>query len=90
MLLNQPKNYLINLRYAECLYSSSKVSDSYDELVLARKYFSHAAILKEGQQVCVRALLGLVQTCQRIQTLVDANKKLSDPKNPEILATAKR
>ena len=65
MILNQPKNYLINLRYAETLYSSARVCDNFEELQLARKYFSHAAILKIGKP-CARALLGLVQTCQRI------------------------
>jgi cytochrome c-type biogenesis protein CcmH/NrfG len=49
MLIIMPMNYLINLRYAETLYSSARTSDSFDELKLARKYFSHAAILKEGQ-----------------------------------------
>ena len=48
MIATMPKNYLINLRYAETLYSSSKSTDNFDELQLARKYFSHAAILKEG------------------------------------------
>jgi hypothetical protein len=87
MLLTHPKNYIINLRYAEVLYSAAK--DDYDQLVTARKYFSHAAILKEGRP-CARALLGLVQTCSRINGALEANKKLQDSKNAEILATAKR
>ena len=54
---SQPRNYMINLRYAECIYSSVKGQDSFENLQLARKYFSHAAILKEGA-VCIRALYG--------------------------------
>ena len=38
---------------------------------------------------CVRALLGLVQCCQRIAALLSENKKLQDLKNGEILLTAK-
>lgn len=82
-----PKNYLINLRYAETLYSSARASDNFDELQLARKYFSHAAILKEGNP-CVRALLGIVQCCSRITALLSENKKLQDPKNDKIKTTA--
>jgi cytochrome c-type biogenesis protein CcmH/NrfG len=48
MIIVMPKNYLINLRYAETLYSSARASDNFEELQLSRKYFSHAAILKEG------------------------------------------
>lgn len=59
MLVTIPKNYLINLRYAETLYSSARANDNFDELQLARKYFSHAAVLKEGVP-CVRALLGIL------------------------------
>lgn len=69
-----PKNYLLNLRYAETLYSSFKSSQDFDDLVLARKYFSHAAILKEGS--CARALLGLVQCCNKIAAMLNENKKL--------------
>lgn len=58
MLIIMPKNYLINLRYAETLYSSARANDNFDELQMARKYFSHAAILKEGK-ACIRALLGV-------------------------------
>ncbi len=82
-----PKNYLVNLRYAETLYSSFKSSQDFDELLLARKYFSHAAILKEG--TCVRALLGLVQCCNKIAAMLNENKKLQDTRNPEILGTAR-
>ena len=55
--------------------------------MLARKYFSHSAILKEG--TCVRAMLGLVQCCNRIAAMLNENKKLQDMKNAEILAAAK-
>ena len=74
IISNMPKNYLVNLRYAETLYSSFKSSQDFDDLVLARKYFSHAAILKEGS--CARALLGLVQCCNKIAAMLNENKKL--------------
>lgn len=75
MLIIMPKNYLINLRYAETLYSSARATDNFEELQLARKFFSHAAILKDSTP-CVRALLGLVACCQRIISLLTENKKL--------------
>jgi hypothetical protein len=87
MLVVMPKNYLINLRYAETLYSSARATDNFDELQLARKYFLHAAILKVGQP-CVRALLGIVQCCNRIGALLAENKKLQDGKNDQIKQTA--
>jgi hypothetical protein len=74
MLIVMPKNYLVNLRYAETLYSSARATDNFEELQLARKYFSHAAILKD--EPCVRALLGLVQCCKRIDSLLQESKKL--------------
>lgn len=37
----------------------------------------------------MRALLGLVQTCSKIQTLLDGNKKLQDSKNADVLSAAK-
>lgn len=89
LLVLQPKSYLVNLRYAETLYSSAKAKDNFDELQTARKYFSHAAILKECGQPCVRALLGLVQTCTKIQAMLEGNKKLQDAKNADVLAAAK-
>lgn len=58
IIATMPKNYLVNLRYAETLYSAYKTTENFDELALARKYFSHADILKEDS--CARALLGLV------------------------------
>ena len=88
IIANMPKNYLINLRYAETLYSAFKSSQDFDELVLARKYFSHAAILKEG--TCIRALFGLVQCCTKIAAMLNENKKLQDSRNVEILATARK
>lgn len=32
LLMHQPKNYIVNLRYAETLYSSARVNESFDEL----------------------------------------------------------
>lgn len=83
-----PRNYLVNLRYAECLYSAARSSDSLGDLQLARKYFSHAAILKE--KPCVRALFGLVTCCAQIEKLLAANRKLEDSKNAMVHETAKK
>ena len=84
LLSIKPKDYQVNLRYAEMLYSSQR-SDRLGDLINARKYFSHAAILKEDvNDPCVRALFGLVKTCKAIQK---ASKKV-EPNNKEILETA--
>ena len=32
ILVNHPKSYLVNLRYAETLYSSARAKDNFDEL----------------------------------------------------------
>jgi len=86
VLATNPKNYLLNLRYAELLYSSHR-SDRMTDLLNARKYFSHAAILKEdGNEPCMRALFGLVRTCKSIAAT--ARKQENDEKNKEVLATA--
>ena len=86
VLSANPKNYLLNLRYAEVLYSSHR-SDHLGDLLIARKYFSHAAILKEDEnEPCVRALFGLVRTCKSIAAL--AKKGENDEKNKEVLRTA--
>ena len=83
-----PKNYLLNLRYAEILYSSSR-QDRIGDLLNARKYFSHAAILKEDdKEPCIRALFGLVRTCKSIAVI--AKKNENDDKNKEILDTAQQ
>ncbi|MFO0116073.1 MAG: tetratricopeptide repeat protein [bacterium] len=88
VLSANPKNYLLNLRYAEILYSSHR-QDRIGDLLLARKYFSHAAILKEDEkEPCVRALLGLVRTCKQISAI--AKKGENDDKNKEVLHTAQR
>lgn len=70
------------------MYSTNR-TDRLGDLINARKYFSHAAILKETDaksQPCVRALFGLVKACKAIEGL---NKK-EDPKNKEILEVAQR
>ena len=79
----QPQNYQVNLKYAEMLYSTRR--DRLDDLLSARKYFSHAALLREDtQQPCVRALLGLIKTCRTIAKLA----KKEDPINREIFTSA--
>ena len=86
VLAANPKNYLLNLRYAELLYSTHR-SDRIGDLLNARKYFSHAAILKEdASEPCMRALFGLVRTCKQIASI--GKKSENDDKNREILATA--
>ena len=80
----QPRNYQVNLRYAEMLYSSQR-NDRLEDLLNARKYFSHAAILKsDTKDPCIRALFGLVKTCKAIQKL----SKKDVPNNREIMETA--
>lgn len=57
----QPNNFLVNLRYAEMLYSQG-TSDNIDNLYLARKYFSHALSLQDANKSnnLPRALWGLL------------------------------
>ena len=51
------------------LYSSQR-SERLTDLINARKYFSHAAILKtDTNDPCARALFGLVKTCKAIAKL---------------------
>ena len=84
ILSNQPRNYLVNLRYAEALYSCQR-NDRLGDLQNARKYFSHASILKQdSKEPCMRALFGLVRTCKSIAKIA----KKEDEKNQEILQTA--
>ena len=84
LLMKEPRNYLINLRYAELLYAAQTRSDRLTDLVNARKYFSHAAILKEGKPHA-RTLFGLLKTCQAIHKL---NRK-EDVKNTEMIKVTK-
>ena len=77
MLLIQPNNFRLNLRYAEILYSMGGI----DNLFSARKYFSYALVLNPKY---LRAQLGLIQTCKQI----DAVQKKEDEKNSEILKEA--
>lgn len=67
LLAVHPKNFKVNLKYAEMLYSSHR--DRITDLFNARKYFAHAALLKEDQSdPCVRALFGIVKTCKAIKS----------------------
>jgi hypothetical protein len=66
------------------LYSSQR-SDRQQDLLNARKYFSHAAILKQdANNPCIRALFGLVKTCKALAKL---SKKI-DQNNQDVLETA--
>lgn len=84
MLLREPKNYLVNLRYAELLYSAQSRPDRQTDLVNARKYFAHAAVMKEGQ-ADARTLFGLLKTCQALDKI---NKK-EEVKNTEMIEVTK-
>ena len=84
LLMKEPKNYLVNLRYGELLYAAQSRSDRLTDLVNARKYFSHAAIMKEGE-ADARTLFGLLKTCQAVHKM---NKK-EDPKNTEMIEVTK-
>ena len=58
----------MNLKYAEMLYSTKR--DRLDDLIDSRKYFMHAALLREeGCLPCVRALFGVIKCCKAIKKL---------------------
>jgi len=80
----QPHNYLVNMKYAEILYSASN-GENIDSLYLARKYYSHALSLQSDKKSATqtRALWGLLQTCKAIE----AHLKKEDAKNTEIIKT---
>ena len=83
--MKEPKNYLVNLRYAEILYSVQSNKDRLADLTNARKYFSHAAVLKQGEEM-PRILFGLLKCCQAIEKL----SKKEDEKNTEMINVAKK
>jgi hypothetical protein len=86
VLAKEPRNYLVNLRYAELLFSlTSKPQERQQDLLNARKYFSHAAILKEGAPDS-RTLFGLLKTCLALDKV---NKK-EDTKNTEMIEVTKK
>ena len=45
ILTMQPNNYIVNIKYAEILYSSANGGENLDNLYHARKYYSHALTL---------------------------------------------
>ncbi len=85
ILATQPQNYMVNIRYAEILYSVGSGDDSLEELYSARKYYSHALTLQTDTtaKFSTRALWGLLQTCKAIEGLL----KRIDNKNTEIILT---
>lgn len=84
ILSMQPHNPLVNLRYAEILYSTANCGgESIDTLYLARKYYSHALALQSDKGSQTRALWGLLQTCKAIETVM----KKEDVKNTEVMRT---
>jgi len=60
VLAQQPTNYIVNIKYAEILYSSAE--GDVEELYLARKYYSHALTLENEKtsKAASRALWGLL------------------------------
>jgi tetratricopeptide (TPR) repeat protein len=82
----QPNNFIVNLRFAELLYSqgSGSSSDNLDNYYLARKYYSHALSLQDDKSTMLpRALWGLLQTCKQIESLL----KKEEEKNTQIIQT---
>ena len=63
------------MRQAEILYTLGN-SGNLEHLYNARKYFSHALVLKDGVP-SARALWGLLKTCK----LVETHLKKTDSKN---------
>ena len=64
VLSMQPNNFIVNLKYAEMLYSHGG-NDNLDNCYLARKYFSHALSLQnDNSNMLVRSLWGLLHTCK--------------------------
>jgi len=84
MVLKEPRNYHVNLKYAEMLYSTKR--DRLEDLINARKYFMHAALLREeGALPCVRALFGIIKATKAIKSL---NAKQKDEHAAEIISSA--
>ena len=84
MLLAHPKNYQVNLKYAELLYSTRR--DRVEDLINARKYFLYASMMHEqGATKNVRALFGVIKATKAIKTL---QRKQVDEHADAIIATA--
>ncbi|CDW79983.1 isoform a [Stylonychia lemnae] len=82
----QPNNFIVNLRYAEMLYSQGG-ADNLDSLYLARKYYSHALTMQDDKSnMLSRALWGLLQTCKQLDILM----KNKEEKNTEIILTCQQ
>lgn len=58
----QPHNFLVNIKYAEILYSTANEGGAVDNLYLARKYYSHALAIQSesAAKSQTRALWGLL------------------------------
>lgn len=58
----QPTNYLVNIKYAEILYSIGTGNENLENLYNARKYYSHALTLQseKAAETETRALWGLL------------------------------
>ena len=84
MVMKEPRNYHVNLKYAEMLYSTKR--DRLEDLINARKYFMHAALLREeGALPCVRALFGIIKATKAIKSL---NSKQKDENATDIIRSA--
>lgn len=57
----QPNNYIVNIKYAEILYSLGNSGDNFENLLLSRKYYSHALALQDEKKTyLIRAIWGLL------------------------------
>lgn len=83
MLLAQPKNYHVSLRYAELLYSTKR--DKLEDMINARKYFMLASITKGRDSKLVRALFGIIKATRAIQKLQTRHQ---DPNAAQIITSA--
>ena len=83
--MKQPRNYLMNLKYAEMLYSTRR--DRIEDLMNSRKYFMHASLLHEtGALPCVRSLFGIIKSTKAIKAV--ATNKTKDPNADEYIRAA--
>ena len=82
ILALQPCNCIVNLKFAELLYSQA--ADDVDNLYLSRKYYSHAlTLMQDDSNLLPRALWGLLNTCKQIE----ASLKKDEEKNAEVIRT---
>ena len=68
IMIRQPKNYHVALKYGELLYSTRR--DRLEDMTNARKYFMLASLTKgTDNKPPVRALFGIIKATKAIQQL---------------------